>query len=159
MQKKEAKRTLPHSDLFSKNRKGQGLSTSAIVLIILGVAILVFLIIGFTMGWSRILPWLGSNNVDAIVEQCNTACLSGGKYAFCSQQRELRADEGVKVTETCEKFSTNLDYDLYGIDECDSITCVEETESCNAKVPADATECEALTTEVTCTENAKCVWQ
>jgi len=109
-----------------QNKKGQGLSTSAIILIILGVAILVFLIIGFTMGWNRILPWLGGNNVDSIVQQCSTACLAGNKYAFCSQQRELKAENNVKVTASCEEFSTNTeDYSLYGIEECDSIPCDE----------------------------------
>ncbi len=124
MNKKEAKRIL-HSNFFPKNRRGQGLSTSAIVLIILGIAVLVLLILGFTMGWDKIFPWLGGNNVDSVVQQCSVACASGSDYGFCSQERTLKAEDidGGKMTTTCGELANNPTYSKYGIEECSTIDC------------------------------------
>ena len=38
---------------FKKNRKGQGLSTNAIILIVLGIVVLVVLIAGIMLGWGQ----------------------------------------------------------------------------------------------------------
>ena len=86
------------------NKRGQGLSTSAIVLIVLAVVVLVILIIGFTMGWSSIAPWLSSSNVDTIVSSCEVACSTASTYEFCNVDRELKDAEGTKVLATCFVF-------------------------------------------------------
>jgi len=105
-----------------QNKRGQGLSTSAIVLIVLGIIILVILSVGFTMGWSNIALWIGGDNVDTIVNQCQAACSTMSVYDFCTKQRELKADDlpgDVKsITNTCEYFSTAEGYGAYGIAEC-----------------------------------------
>ena len=111
------------------NKRGQGLSTNAIILIILGVIILVILALGFMMGWDKLFPFLPSDNVETIKTSCASACATGNTYGFCTQERTLKADDlpgGVKeVKGNCSFFSdsTNTDYVKYGIDECSSITC------------------------------------
>ena len=134
--KKEAKRDLPHSSLFPKNSRGQGLSTNAIILIVLGVVILVVLIIGFTMGWGNIAPWLSSDNVNTIANQCEAACSTRSTYDFCTKQRELKASDLPKgedgkihksKEETCFFFSTDNNYNPYGIEECSGLCSVEPT--------------------------------
>ncbi len=99
------------------NKRGQGLSTNTIILLILGVVILVVLILGFTMGWDKIFPWLSQQNVDDVVNGCQIACSTGGKYAFCSQPRVLiDAQDNEYRDVTCDYLSTETDY---GIETCD----------------------------------------
>ena len=109
-------------------KKGQGLSVNAIILIVLGVIILVVLVIGFTVGWSVIFPWLPTNNVKTIVQNCNAACVTNSKFDFCSSMRDLK-DGKTEITTSCATFSVISEYDKYGIDECPSISCDFECES------------------------------
>jgi len=104
------------------NKRGQGLSTNAIILIILGVVILVVMILGFMMGWGQLRDRLfKSNNVDTIAKACETACTTNSKYEFCSEKRELKA-ENVKLKDvTCYYLSEKQV--SYGIVPCNSITC------------------------------------
>lgn len=112
---------------LSLNTKAQGLSTNAIILIILGIIVLVVLVLGFTIGWGKILPFFPSNNVENIKTMCNTACSTASKYDFCTLTRTLKASDlpsGVKEKiETCNFFSTNADYLKYGIETCSSVSC------------------------------------
>jgi hypothetical protein len=112
-----------------KNRRGQGLSTNAIVLIILAVVVLLILILGFTLGWDQLAPWLSSNNVDDVVRACNVACSTGATYDYCTKQMTLKADDlptGEKeVKGNCNFFATDSEYAMYRIGDCPSITCTE----------------------------------
>ncbi len=111
------------------DKRGQGLSTNAIILIILGIVVLAVLIVGFTVGWGKIAPWLSTENVDAIATQCEVACSTQNVYDFCTKERELKVSGlpgGVKsVKNSCNFFATNVDYENYGIRECPGL-CVEE---------------------------------
>jgi len=112
------------------NKRGQGLSVNAIILIVLGVAVLIVLIIGFTVGWKNIAPWLSKDNVGNVVTSCETACSTQSVYDYCSRQRELKSDdlpvdsEGKSqksVENDCYFFAdvtANPGYEKYGIDEC-----------------------------------------
>jgi hypothetical protein len=109
------------------NKRGQELSTNTIILIILGLAILVVLVIGFTIGWQKILPWLSSSNVDTIVNQCKASCTTSDVYGYCTLARTLTAsdlpnDETGKaqkeVAGNCTFFSTDTNYLKYGIEPC-----------------------------------------
>ncbi len=119
--------------MLIREKRGQGLSTNAIVLIVLAVVVLVILIAGFTVGWSKILPFLSTNNVDAVVTGCSSACATESVYNFCTFERTLKAeglsDEASRGT--CYKFSTNQSYASYGIAGC----------------PALAQECASLLSE------------
>jgi len=72
------------------DKRGQGLSTNAIILIILGVVVLAVLIIGFTMGWDTIAPWLSKDNVQNIVTSCETACVIQNVYDYCTSERVIK---------------------------------------------------------------------
>lgn len=109
------------------NKRGQGLSTNAIILIILGIVVLAVLVAGFTIGWSSFVSYVPSNNVNAVVTQCGIACSTDNTYDYCIESRTLKASElpnGEKeVTENCNFFATEEDYRNYGIATCSSITC------------------------------------
>lgn len=115
-----------------QNKRGQGMSTNAIILIILGIVVLVVLILGFTMGWDKIAPWLSGNNVDTIVTACEASCTIGSQYDFCTLQRNLKASDlpgDVKrVNGTCQFFATEELYGVYAIQECAGIVCLEIAE-------------------------------
>lgn len=103
-------------------KRGQGLSTNAIILIILGVVVLALMIIGFTVGWGNIAPWLSQDNVDKIVTQCESACATNSKYDYCTKERDLKAGN-VEIKESCAVFSVISGYNQYGIDTCPMIEC------------------------------------
>jgi len=103
------------------NKRGQGLSVNAIILIVLGVVVLAVLIVGFTMGWQKILPFMSTNNVDTIVSACATACSTGSQYDFCSLTRDLKAgDDSVKDV-TCNYLAEKQTQ--FGVDSCPSVSC------------------------------------
>lgn len=108
-----------------ENKKAQGMSTTTIILLILGIVVLVVLILGFTMGWNRIAPWLSTNNVDIISGACSTACSTNSQYEFCSVPREVKDGVNDKFEATCYELATEETYLArnYGIAECPSITC------------------------------------
>jgi len=110
-----------------RNKRGQGLSTSAIVLIILGIVVLVILILGFTIGWNRFLPFLSSNNIENIQTTCSTACATNNAYNWCSLPREINDGVNDKFSETCYNLTTKTEYSSrnYGIDACPGIACVQ----------------------------------
>ncbi len=100
------------------DKRGQGLSTKAIIVIVLGVTLLVFLILGFTLGWSNLLPFLGGeDNVSTIQTSCRIACSIEGENDYCFRERELRTGEET-ITGSCQDFSNNPSYSQYGIDNC-----------------------------------------
>jgi len=115
-----------NNPILNMNKRGQELSISTIIMIILGLAVLVVLVIGFTIGWQKIIPWISSNNVDTIVNQCQAACSTNNVYGYCSMNRTLKADDLPKIddktvkeiTATCYYFSTNADYLKYNIAPC-----------------------------------------
>lgn len=109
---------------FFKDKRGQGISTNAIILIILGVIVLAVLAIGFFFGWQTLLPWIQQDNVDTITSQCQVACTTGNTFSFCSQERNLVAGDE-EVTATCSELSTSESYSVYGIETCPQIDCSE----------------------------------
>ena len=80
------------------NKRGQGLSVNAIILIILGVIVLAVLIIGFTMGWGTFTAWLGGDNLSKINTECRTACTTNSQADFCSKLRTVRIDQPISDT-------------------------------------------------------------
>lgn len=103
-------------------KRGQGLSTSTIILLILGLIILIILVIGFTSGWKKLAPWIPSNNIQSISSSCSVACSTHDVYSYCSLNRTLKAKDlpgGKKeVIGNCSFFSTNKDYKSFGIKAC-----------------------------------------
>ncbi|NCN86598.1 hypothetical protein GW932_02095 [archaeon] len=105
-----------------KNKKAQGMSTNTIILLILGIAVLVVLILGFTMGWQKVAPFISGSNVDTISSSCQAACSTGSKYDFCTAERELKDLEKNKIKTSCTVFSGEKSLAKYGIQTC-AIDC------------------------------------
>ncbi len=105
------------------NKKAQGLSVNAIILIVLGLVVLVVMILGFTLGWNNLKSKIGgsSNNVDTLVQGCQSACDVQGSFDFCLSKRDLNADGTDLKDATCNYLSKNQT--KYGIATCPSISC------------------------------------
>mgnify|MGYP001565122526 FL=1 len=109
-----------------QNKRGQELSTTAIILIILGVLILVILIVGFSLGWSRIAPWLSKDNVNQVVDGCNTACTTKSVYDFCLRGRDMTAEKNEYKGLTCNYIANQMQTDTtknFGVANCVDLTC------------------------------------
>jgi len=108
-----------------KNRRGQELSTNAIIMIIIGIIVLVVLVLGFTIGWNRLLPFVSSNNIENIKTGCSTACSTNNVYDFCTLPRSVNDAVNDKFTETCYNLTTKTDYAPrnYGIEPCSAVSC------------------------------------
>ena len=114
------------------NKRGQELSTNAIIMIVIGIIVLVVLVLGFTVGWNKFLPFLSStNNVESIKNTCSIACTTANTYNFCTAPKTLKAEDlpeenGVKPDEkegNCFFFATESGYEKYGIADCTSVSC------------------------------------
>lgn len=146
------------------NNRGQGMSTNTIILLVLGLVILVVLILGFTMGWSKLAPWLSSDNVDTIVNSCNAACSTNSVYDYCTKQRELKAD-GVRVETSCVIFAEVPEFDMYGIADC-NIDCdkacselmIDSKSGAYSTQATSVTSCLNINQQSQCTLQRGCQW-
>jgi len=112
MQNKRGRnRSFSLNNFLPENRRGQELSTTAIILIILGVLVLVVLIVGFSLGWNRIAPWLSRDNVNQVVDACNNACTTKSVYDFCLRKREVIAEGDKYVSLTCNYMANKMKSD------------------------------------------------
>lgn len=104
------------------DKRGQGLSVNAIILIVLGVVVLGVMILGFTMGWSNFSSLISGNNVQSISTACQTACATHSEYDFCTVKRNLKADGGVNLKDvTCNYLAS--EQTIYGIEACNILSC------------------------------------
>ena len=107
-----------------KNKKGQDLSTSTIILLVLGVIILVILIIGFSTGWSFFKNLISPTNVDSVIQDCSTACGTDQKFSFCSAERAFRVnEEKLDVKTSCAVLASAPKFTRYNIQTCPTINC------------------------------------
>jgi len=122
------------------NKKGQGLSVETVILIVIGVLVLVFLILGFTMGWNKIFPFINPpNNVKDIVDKCGYACQTDDKYNYCTANREVTVESdivmndiagakvmvsrGKKISASCYELSAVA---ALGMPACLNIACGDD---------------------------------
>lgn len=107
-----------------KNKKGQGMSTNTIILLILGLVVLVALIWGFATGWTSFKQIISPTNVDNVVEECNLACELNNKFSFCSGDRILRVNEdNLEVKTSCFVLANLPAFSKYNIETCSQIDC------------------------------------
>ena len=104
-------------------KRGQGISLTTILLMVLGVVVVAVLIFGFSMGWDNfwgsISPFGGSAvNVDSIRTACSLACMQKAEYSFCSEKRDLTIEKGKTTTGSCFDFTVNSDLDIKDCDIC-----------------------------------------
>lgn len=81
------------------SKRGQEMSISTLVLIVLAIIVLVLVVIGFTGGWSNLwdrISNLGGSkeNVQLVVQACGIACSSDSQYDYCSRLREVNFGKG-----------------------------------------------------------------
>jgi hypothetical protein len=81
------------------NKKGQELTLGTIILIVLGVVVLVFLIYGFSTGWTNLWDKLGisKSNVDEVVRDCGSYCTLEKQHSFCTEKRTIKYGSPVTV--------------------------------------------------------------
>jgi hypothetical protein len=116
-------------------KRGQQMTLGTIILIVLGIAVLVFLIYGFSTGWSnlwdRVTAFSGKSNIDTIKQACALACTSNSEAAFCSDVRmvkygsKVNAWNGSAVVEgvssspgTCKNMTDGTKYPGVGVSPC-----------------------------------------
>jgi hypothetical protein len=117
------------------NKKGSELTLSTIIIIVLGIAVLVFLIFGFSTGWtnlwSKITAYGGGNaNVDTIKQACALACGSQQKAEFCDNVRTVKysakidAWNGTGISNviqspgTCQNMTDSTNYPGVNVEPC-----------------------------------------
>ncbi len=109
------------------NKKAQGMSTSTIVLLILGIIILVVLVLGFTMGWSKLAPWIQSDNIATVKASCDIACQTNNQYGYCSDIKDVNDGNNDEFQESCYNLANDPEGKYsgrnYGIATCPQITC------------------------------------
>lgn len=92
------------------NKRGQSLETSTIILIVLGIALLIILIFGFSTGWGnlwgKIVEYINpqGSNVDTIKQACEIACSQNAVNTWCMNERTLKLSDGKKVIGSCQYF-------------------------------------------------------
>ncbi len=91
------------------NKKGQQMTLSTIIAIVLGIAVLVFLIFGFSSGWTNLWDRVvniggGTANLGTIKQSCEIACGAQDKDNYCSFKRTVKFGEEVKnIAADCGK--------------------------------------------------------
>ena len=98
------------------NKRGQEMTLSTIIMIVLGIAVLVFLIFGFSTGWKnmwdKVTIYGGQDNVNTIKQACAIACSTGDSYGFCTQSRNtILADGRVNGTATCNQLVDKTNFE------------------------------------------------
>lgn len=115
--------------MFSK--RGQEMSISTLVLIVLAVIVLVLIVIGATGGFTKIGDLFsnlggGKSNIQTVLQGCQVACQTNSQYDYCTREREIRTggDTSSGLTDkrmyTCDALVAR---GITGLDRCASITC------------------------------------
>jgi hypothetical protein len=102
------------------DKGGQNMSLTTILLIVLGLVVVIFLIFGFSTGWSNLWDKFtayggGKTNVDTITQACALACNTNSDYGFCQQNRLITFDDGDQERGSCSQLAF--------VDDCPGITC------------------------------------
>ena len=93
------------------NKKGAEMTIGTIVIIVLAIAVLVFLIFGFTTGWSNLWERIGiyggaGSNINDLATACAASCAQQDAYGFNDQIREVRNENKfVNKTVTCKQLT------------------------------------------------------
>ncbi len=126
------------------NKKGGETTIATVIAIALGVVVLVFLIFGFSTGWTNLWDKVvniggGSANLGTIKQSCDIACSSHDTENYCNFERTVKFGKDVNVTEYCNDTSTTTDRN-----NCYA-TCFELSESDVKEVQAiGVSQCPSL---------------
>jgi len=98
------------------SKKGQQMTLGTIIAIVLGIVVLIFLIYGFSTGWSNLWERItglggGDVNVDVIKTACTLACQQKSTYGFCDQIRTVVVEGRAKnITVTCNDMIEDINF-------------------------------------------------
>ena len=92
------------------NKKADSNMTLGTILsIVLGLAVVVVLIWGFSVGWSnlwdKVTGRVSSSNADAVVSGCQLACDTNAKDDYCNVKKTLKFGDERNVTNSTGKYS------------------------------------------------------
>jgi hypothetical protein len=99
------------------NKKGQEMSVSTLVLIVIGIVVLVMLILGFSFGWQNLwnkINILGAgSSVDTVVESCKIAATSDLVNSYCDEFKKVKiANQNMYVNCQYSAVVSKLDKNL-----------------------------------------------
>ena len=96
------------------NKQGSEMTIGTIVIIVLAITVLVFLIFGFTMGWTNLWGKInvfsgGGSNINEVSQACAMVCSQQDSYGWNTQVREVRNEKGfVNNNVTCKDLTGNV---------------------------------------------------
>lgn len=113
LNKKERSVDLSCFSRGSSRKKGQNMTLGTIIAIVLGIAVLVFLVYGFATGWgnlwSRITAYSGGDaNVDTIKQACALACASNAENDYCLRERTITFSGDEERVGSCYNYKDRL---------------------------------------------------
>ena len=89
------------------NKKGQEMSVTTLILIVLGVVLLVMLILGFSMGWQNLWGKInifgGGSTVESVLESCKLATETESVFTYCNEFKKVTIDKKTQYV-NCEAF-------------------------------------------------------
>lgn len=105
------------------DKKGQQMTLGTIIAIVLGIAVLVFLIFGFSSGWNNMWSKVtqyggGSGNVDDVIRGCEIACTGQNTNAYCEQSRTADLGNGTSESGACNELKKKIGINIV---ECPSL--------------------------------------
>ena len=87
------------------NKKGQNSTIAVTIAIVLGIALIVFLIWGFSSNWSMFSStaeaYTGQTNIDTVKQACSVQCSNDQKTEFCTVKKTVIDAKGKTTQETC----------------------------------------------------------
>lgn len=142
------------------NKRGQELTTGTIILIVLGVVLLVFLIYGFSVGWTNLFERLtnvGGTSQSAVIMGCAKDCATKSAVDY-NRRREMTLEtpdkKKVKLEVTCkllengfadESIIKRADVNCVFFNSTENklvkITAVTEKSKCNLAWDSATNEC------------------
>lgn len=110
------------------DKRGQEMALGTIITIVLGIAVLVFLIFGFSTGWNnlweKVTAFGGTDsNVGVIAQACALKCSTGDIYGYCEESRKVNYADKTWEKGSCRSLEGSS---RITIDKC-SISCEGKT--------------------------------
>jgi len=88
------------------DKTGQQMTLGTIIAIVLGVAVLVLLIWGFSSGWNNLWDKVtkyggGKENAGTVAQACALSCSSKNVYGFCNKEITVNYGDGTWEKGSC----------------------------------------------------------
>jgi hypothetical protein len=108
------------------SKRGQNSTIGVTIAIVLGIALVVFLIWGFSTNWAIFSStggaYSGQTNIDSLRNACKTQCDAGFTAQYCSAVKNLIPPEGESRQGNCVSLGLQA-YEGQDPDGCDNVVC------------------------------------